>query len=419
MVKYIIKKKRLLFIPVITALIFLIASCNDEPTIMGSSLLLDTIAIKSISTDSTTLIVDSKSYIHRLEIFNSGAIFIGKSNDVIAISMIRFSGIPDTLGNLTEADIDSVTLTLPLLRYAYGDSLNQNALSFKVYKIVKYWSNQSSWDTLFPTGSQTEYFDYTKLLGTFNGTINQKDTNWNPLSIQIDKQLIAEWFKLASDTLTAGTIWGIALVPDDNATVIRSLSSQTLIETRVHPYIRITYRRTQDKLDTLILSSAIDASVTNSNPPDEKSLTIQGIVSGRFKMSFDVSSIPDEAAVHVAELDLYLDRSASNHGNFGLDDTLLVRLYSDSTYKSYYFYHTGRNDTLNTNLYRFPELTDAVQYWVTHGKKGELVFLPEGLENEYREFDKLVFRGLNDPDKSKRPAMRIIYSTRPKTRNKP
>jgi len=81
MVKYIIKKKRLLFIPVITALIFLIASCNDEPTIMGSSLLLDTIAIKSISTDSTTLIVDSKSYIHRLEIFNSGAIFIGKSND--------------------------------------------------------------------------------------------------------------------------------------------------------------------------------------------------------------------------------------------------------------------------------------------------------------------------------------------------
>jgi len=308
---------------------------------------------------------------------------------------------------------------LPLLRYAYGDSLNQNALSFKVYKIVKYWSNQSSWDTLFPTGSQTEYFDYTKLLGTFNGTINQKDTNWNPLSIQIDKQLIAEWFKLASDTLTAGTIWGIALVPDDNATVIRSLSSQTLIETRVHPYIRITYRRTQDKLDTLILSSAIDASVTNSNPPDEKSLTIQGIVSGRFKMSFDVSSIPDEAAVHVAELDLYLDRSASNHGNFGLDDTLLVRLYSDSTYKSYYFYHTGRNDTLNTNLYRFPELTDAVQYWVTHGKKGELVFLPERLENEYREFDKLVFRGLNDPDKSKRPAMRIIYSTRPKTRNKP
>ncbi|OGU12467.1 MAG: hypothetical protein A2X61_02705 [Ignavibacteria bacterium GWB2_35_12] len=423
MVKNIIKKKRLLFIPVITTLFFLLVSCNDEPTFMGSSLLLDTIAIKSISTDSTTLITDSKSFIHRLEIFNSGAMFVGKSNDVIAISMLRFSGIPDTLDNITEADIDSVTLTLPLLRYAYGDLSNQTALSFKVYKIVKYWTNQSNWDTLFPTGSQTtEYFDYTKVLGTFTGSIDQNapDSAFSPISIQLDKLLIAEWFKLASDTTTVGTIWGIALVPDDNSSVIRSLSSQSLQDTRVHPYIRTAYRRTQDTLDTLILTSAIDASVTNSNPPDEKSLTIQGVVSSRFKLGFDVSSIPDEAAIHIAELDLYLDTSISNYGNFNPDSTVVTRLYIDSTYSSYLYYYYGGNDTtLKPDLFRFPEITSAVQYWVTHGKKGELVFLPEGINNEYRELDKLVFRGINDPDPAKRPALRIIYSTRPKTKCNP
>ena len=418
MVKNIIKKKRLLFIPVIITLLFLIVSCNDEPTIMGSSLLLDTIAIKSISTDSTTLIVDSKSFIHRLEIFNSGAMFIGKSNDVIAVSLIRFTDIPNSLGDKTEADIDSVTLTLPLLKYAYGNSSNPTALSFKVYKIVKYWTNQSNWDSLFQSGSQSDYFDYTKVLGTFNATIEQKDT-MSPITIQLDKQIIAEWFKDASDTLTAGTIWGIALVPDDNSTVIRSLSSLTLTDKRVHPYIRVTYNRTLDTLDTLIMPSAIDASVTNSNPPDEKSLTIQGIISGRFKLSFDVSSIPDEAAIHIAQLDLYLDTLASNHGNDTLDATLAARLYTNSTYSSYFGEYTGGNDTLNPELYRFPNITSAVQYWVSHGKKGELVFLPEGLNNEYREFDKLVFRGINEPDTSKRPALRIIYSTRPKTRCKP
>lgn len=422
MVKNIIKKKRLLFIPVISALIFLIVSCNDEPTFLGSSLLLDTIAIKSLTTNDTTLIVDSKSFLQRLQIFNAGSMFIGKSNDAIAISMLRFSGLPDTLGNKTDADIDSVTLTLPLLRYAYGDSLNQTALTFKVYKIVKYWTNQSSWDTLFPSGSTTtDYFDNSKVLGTFTGSINQKapDSTFGPITIQLDKQLIAEWFKLASDTNTVGTIWGIALVPDNNSTVIRTFSSQTVTEARVHPYIRITYKRTADTLDTLILTSAIDASITNSNPPDEKSLIVQGAVSSRFKLSFDVSRIPDESAIHVAQLDLYQDTSASIFGNLKHDGTLEARLYTDSTYSSYLYFYTGGNDTSHPELYKFPTLTSAVQYWVSHGKKGELVFLPQGLENEYRKFDKMIFRGINDPDKAKRPALRIIYSTRPNTRNKP
>jgi hypothetical protein len=413
------KKKRLLFAPVLALVLFLIISCNDEPTSLSSSLLLDTIAIKSISSKDTNLIIDSKSFLYRLEIFNSGAMFIGKSNDLIAVSMIRFSGIPNTLDRLTESDIDSVTLHLPLLKYAFGDITDQRALSFKIYKITKLWTNTSNWDTIFSSGNQSDYFDYTKVLGTFDSTINQSDTVFSPLTIQLDKQLIIEWFKLMSDTLTAGNIYGIALVPDDNSKVIRSFSANTLQDARVHPYIKVKYRRTADTLDTLIISSAIDASVTNSNKPDEKSLTIQGAVSSRFKINFDVSGIPDEAAVHIAELEMYFDKSNSVSGNYGFDTVLLARLYSDSTYTSYLGdYYASRIDE-KTGLYKFAAITSAIQYWITHGKKGELVFLPQGIDNEYREFDRMVFYGLNEPDSTKRPVLRIIYSTRPKTGCKP
>ncbi|MBI5325793.1 MAG: hypothetical protein HZB41_11080 [Ignavibacteriae bacterium] len=322
------------------------------------------------------------------------------------------------MGNISENDIDSVTLTLPLLRYAFGDSTNKYGLSFKVYEIQKYWSNKTNWDTLFPSGSQqTEYFDYSKVLGTFNDSIGQyKDMI--PISLQLDKQLIAKWFKLASDTSKSDTIWGIALVPDNNSVVVRSLSSQTLTDLRVHPYLRITYKSKPDSVDTLVLTSAIDASVTNSNKPDENTLTIQGGISSRFKLSFNVDSIPDEAAIHVAQLDLHFNKSASKYGNYNLDSTITARLYSDSTYSTYFDEYFGANDNLDRNVFRFPKITSAVQYWVTHGKKGELVFSSEGLNNEYREFDKLVFYGINDPDSTKRPALRIIYSTRPKIRKR-
>ncbi|TAL70759.1 MAG: hypothetical protein EPN82_01305 [Bacteroidetes bacterium] len=413
MLRNIIKKKRVLFIPLITVLIFLLVSCNDEPTYMGSSLLLDTISIISVSTEDTTLIESSNSFLYRLEIFNAGVMFLGKYNDLEAISMIRFSGIPDTLGSITEADIDSVTLTLPLMRYAYGDdTLLSHSLSFKVYKVMKYWTNKTNWDTIFPSGSTTDYFD-TKVLGTFDGEISQED-EMKPMTLQIDKQLIAEWFKLSADSATAGTIWGIALVPDINSSVIRTLSAQAIDELRIHPYLRITYRKKQDTLDTLILQSAIDASVTNSNPPDENTLTVQGGISSRFKLSFDISIIPDEAAIHVAELDLHINKSASQYGNYNLDSTIAASLYLDSSYTSSFGNYYGGNDSNNRELYKFPKITSAVQYWVTHGKKGVLVFSPEGFSNEYREFDKMVFYGMQTPDLTKRPAMRIIYSTRPK-----
>ena len=328
-----------------------------------------------------------------------------------AISMIRFSGFPDSLGNIGESDIDSVTLTLPVLRYAYGDTSNWNNLSFKVYKIIKYWDNKTNWDSLFPSGgNNTDYFDNSKVLGSYSGYIDTV----KPLTLNLDKQLIIDWFKLSADTLTDSTIWGIAIVPDESSSVIRTFSSQTLTEMRVHPYIRVSYKRTADTLDTLIFQSAIDASVTNSNPPDENTLTLQGGISSRFKIGFNIDTIPDESAIHVAELILHINRAESMPGNYNIDSTLSASLFLDSTYTSYFSYYTGGRDSVNKNIFKFPSITSAVQYWVSHGKKGELVFYAEGLDNEYRELDKLVFHGLNDPEPSKRPLLRIIYSTRPK-----
>jgi hypothetical protein len=417
-IKYISKKKH--FAAFYTALIVFAAfiwGCNDQPTYIGSSLLLDTIAVKPITSHDTTLFSGSKSFVQRLQMFNSGVMFLGKYQDVQGLSMIRFTGIPDSLDTITEADIDSATLYLPLLRYALGDSLNQTALSFKIYEIVKLWINATTWDTLFASGTTSNYFDYSKVIGTFNGSIVQKDT-MQTLSIPLDKSLLIDWFVKQHDTTLAKTIYGIVLLPDESSSVVRALSSLTLTDNRSSPYISVTYRLNTNHY-TAILKSAIDASCTNANPPDVNTLTVQGGVSDRFSLSFDLSMIPDEAAIHAAEIEFTFDKSGSVAGNFDFDTTLDAKLYYDTTNLSIFFEYLGYRLSDSTNIYKFPSITSAIQYFIRKGKKGTLTFMPGTFETEYRQLDKMKFYNIDATDTTKRPVLRIIYSTRPKTKCQP
>ncbi len=418
-IKYISKKKHLAAIfTAITIIAVIISACNDLPTSISSSLLLDTIAVKPLTSRDTTIITSSNSFIYRIQIFNSGTMFLGKYDDVKGLAMIRFSEIPDTLGNLTVDDIDSATLYIPLLSYALGDSNNTTSLSFKVYKIIKLWTNETNWDSLFTSGSISDYFDYSKVIGTFNGTIIQNDTAMATLSIPLDKNLMIEWFRLQKDTDSAKTIYGIALIPDENSNVIRTLSAQTVSENRTHPYISVTYKLNNNQY-TSIMNSAIDASCTNADPPETNSLTVQGGVSDRFNLTFDLSMIPDEAAIHAAEIEFTFDTTGSYAGNFGFDSTLDAKLFYDSTNQTNYIEYYGFRLNPTSNIYQFPSITSAIQYFIRHGKKGKLTFMPGTFQTEYRQLDRMKFFNIDAADTTKRPVLRIIYSTRPKIRCQP
>ena len=409
----------------IIALVFLLNACNDKPTDIGYSLIQDTVNTKTLtSIDSAFIISHSNSFIIRDTLFNKGALFVGKSENMKAVSMLRFAFIPDSLSYVTSADIDSVSLILPVNKYVYGDTVNKSSMSFRVYKIKQDWSNKTTWDIVYPGGSQSSsYFDETKTLASFNAPIIDTIP---VISIPLDKELLVDWFQLAKDTVSRKSIYGIALVPDESSTSIRSLAAISYSSSASHPTIKVYFKNKSNARDSAILGSGIDYYIVNNTLPNDSSMTVQGAVYIRSKIDIDLSKqysndvrlIPDLSAIHSASLELTLDSVNSNVGNSVFDSTLYAILYRDSLNgKSLSTYYASRSKT-DKSKYTFHNITSAIEHWVKTGiKKGSLVITIEGL-NEDRSLNKLKFYGNNEIDKTKRPKLNIIYSTRPKPNNK-
>ncbi|MFC2130789.1 hypothetical protein ACFLSQ_05095 [Bacteroidota bacterium] len=420
--KSVIKKiKKNVIVPGFITLILLFNSCNEEPTNMGYTLLQDTITIYPISTNDTSLITGVGSYRHYLNTINRGIIHIGKFNEYEAISLLRFTepvkgtDSLDFLVDYTTDEIISCKISMPVNRYALGDSLNPGALSFTLYKIVDYWSNLTTWDSLF-TGN---LIDMTKPVGEFNGDIEQKDTIPN-IEFDFDKELALEWIKdwyryKNGDTIN-NIVWGIAFKPNDNSSVIRQFAGPAIGGQENTTKLTLIYLDSSGVEDTLEMVSAIDKPFYKTPEFNPEELIVEGGATIRGLMYFDVSMIPPVSAIHSAQLELTLDMEKNLFGNFGLDSTILAELPADNdsaSFKEEKFIRSYYAERTEDKFY-FTSITSAIETWNRKDGKGLIVFHPDGSQNEYRELDKMTFYGLNAPDSAKLPKLTIIYSTRPK-----
>ncbi len=421
MKKYEYKIKSLVLV-LIGLLSFALFACNEDPTYMGYTLLNDTISIRGISTSDTNLIVKTSSFRHYFNSFNNGVIHIGKYQDYSAISFVRFGerikdfDSLDFLGNYTVDKIIKCNLHLPVSRYTFGDSINSNALSFKVYRVADYWSNKTNWDSL----SANNLIDMSSMSAEFNGLIDQQDT-MPDLVMDFDKNLMIQWFHKWYEYKygdSSQVVWGLAFVPNENSNVIRQFTAAGINPEDNKAKIEVIYLDTNNVEDTLWLPAEIDKSFYNDNDLDTNNFVIQGGISVRGLMYFDISMIPAFSSIHKAELTLTLNLDKSIRGNVGLDSTLYGQLPADtSDYDNdANFIRTFSGEKLtDSDKFIFTSITSAIETWNRNNGKGFLVFHSEGSQNELRELDKLVFYGVNDaPDSSKMPTLNIIYSTRPK-----
>lgn len=383
--------------------LFLFFSCNEKPTDLGFTLLYDTITVIGTSNTEYPYIIGAESILNRESLFNIGAIFIGKSDSIKAISFLRFSRLPDTLKNFT---IDSVSLTLFPLRYAYGDT-NNGIFAFRIQQVIKYWSNKTNWDSVYDAGGNSDFFD-AKMIGSYNGRLTLKDT-MPEIRIPLDVSLVDDWLKFQPDTVDP---WGLALIPQDNSSIINLFSSQMVTESRLRPILRIYFINQEGKRDSLAYLSNIESSIIDSDKPDPNSLTFQGGIIYHPKLKFDFSQIPKNSSVHKAELEIWLNRSKSRFGNAYIDSILFAGDYRDRSidsvpYRSIYGFRYQ-----NSNRYLFPALAQLIEAWVRQNGKGEIVLSLDGL-NSYRKLDRYTFYNINDQDSNLVPKLRIIYSIRP------
>mgnify|MGYP000918394243 FL=1 len=399
----IMKRKFFAYASLLLALVLF--SCNEAPTPLGFSLVQDTVELYAINSFEHPLIENAETYFLPLNYANPGFSLIGTANGIKSGVVIRFSRIPDTLTYVKENDIIECALNLQPDRYALGDTLGSNYLSFSVYENTSMWVIETSAEDFFQKKFQKQ-----TPMATFSGSVPRKDT-MEKIIVDFDKALLLDWFKKQAEK--KDTIWGISIIPNDNSKIISQFYGSGS-HSRLAPFVRVIFNNTKsNKVDTLYLESAMEKNFSiTDNKLDDNRLTLQGAICYKPKFHFDISSIPKFAGIHKAELHLPIDRSKCFSANVPLDTIIRLDYYENETdeinKKSPKYYYYGIRNTGN-DVFKVYSLTSLLSYWNRNTGKGSLSVNFENSTSQYR-LNKFSFYTPNEPDSTKRPKLIVIYS---------
>jgi len=401
--------KNFIFSILLAISVIILYSCNDQPTSIGYSLLYDTIDVLTISNAEKQIIAKTESFLKPTQIANNGAIFLGIGNGLKAAAILRFGFLPDSIVNSNNYELLEAKIYMTPTRYTFGDSLT-NSFGFTAHKVNQFWTIEATWDSIFKPDGSSDKID-SKVLGSFNGTITQQDSMLD-IDFKLDMELIKEWIQNQKDSITN---WGIALLPTSNTSLIRKFYAQQISESYSNPWLYLTFRDKNypDSILSMTMNSSIESSFIYSPNPSQDDIVLQGGTTSRCTFTFDFSALPPNAGIHKAVLELVLDPTRCDIGNFNMDSIITAEIYDENDTEmsealSIYYAERVRG----TNIFRFPAVSSAVEYWNRIKGKMKFVIMPES-NDLYRELDKLTFYGLNNPDSTLIPKLRIIYSTRP------
>lgn len=398
-------KSIIFFLFILISSVFL-NSCNEGPTLVGYNFLQDTATIQKITSDDTTLIYDVKSKSHSNSLFNVGRIFVGKSRDIEAVSIIRFADIPDTLSYLQEDDIEGVRLYLYPERYALGDTIN-GSNNFIIKTVNLPWTIQANWDTINSAGFMGEQ------IARYDQKIVLEDTI-DIAVVDLDKKFFPNWLKLQPDTNAVVVNYGIALIPEDNSNIINSFGAEGLnVQTAgTSPTLRVIYKDKNKNydVDTLFLYSGINTTFFKSDNYDSTDIVIQGGLDVQSDLYFDVSMLPPFSGINKVQLELTLNTAKTYAGNFEQTRAIIINYVSDSLNPASNYIYISEPADSNSNVYVAYSITSAVQLWNRGKGKGILRLSPYNFTDQYQRLDRWVFYGIDEPDKTKRPRVKIYYN---------
>jgi hypothetical protein len=412
-------------------------SCNDRPGPVGSELLTNAVRVDSLSTATSALIASTVSGAFGKPV-NSVGWFVGKSGETEARSFVKFS-IPfiplDLLyPDLRPADIRA-TLVLPTTTFIFGDSVRRNNLDVRVVEIAQPWTNQATLDTfnLLTTNGRL-YFDRTlasfRSKTVFNGLFD--GTHRFPF----DAETIFRWIR--TDTAVQ-KIHGLAFLPNSGSRCIRQISAGASFA-----YIEVRIRRPRDSAEAVYFFNATSqASFVTDTPPAPSQITVQPAVVNRTRLNLDLRQLPPLAFIHRAELRLTWDSLSSRLSNIrlgkaelALPDTLFLKLADNGLLGNddmpavagirqagtrEYVFNRAIPLTANFSLSSLAALMERLSLPVYTNKAlilqtsadRENPFPDEAVDRrEKTDLSRLVFFGLNHPDRAVRPSLIITYSLR-------
>lgn len=382
-------------LPLILLLPSLLCSyCSEEPTSVGIGLLSSQ---DLVQLDTATVTAVAGSVLKKpINTGGSDNLLVGKyrtadGKTYEAKTLVRFTGIPDTLKSAT---VLSASLILGS-KYHFGDP--QGNLSFNVYKMIQGWTEYGvTWDSI----STASYDPIAR--GSFSSAIADSDS----VAISLDPSLINEWAQAVADSQT---VQGIILAPTDASTKIVGFRSFQSPDATREPQLLVTFLSSDGTVqDSLLFVSGQDTYVANIDilPSDPNLLYVQAGIVYRSTVQFSLDSVPLHVGINRAILELTRSPSNSPPSSRFIDSLFSVFLLSSDSVDVNTFV-LGSRVNPDSDVYSFA-VTPEVQRWVNAKPN-------YGLQIEaYAEISQLdlfaFYSALASP--SLRPRLKIIYSRR-------
>lgn len=384
----------------ILLLSIIVISCNEEPTSIGSNLLPEDgkIQFKQLDTKETPITQSSSFYEAKLKLGTAIYTVLGKNSFVESSILMQFApAFTDSM--ITYYKNNKVKIKKAWMEmkpvYKLGDeSLNFN---FSVHQIRKSWTS---------TGFDKD--SIASLKYDSKDVSSSKVLNDSLLTFNIEPVVVEEWLKFRIDTSTAPKNYGLLFKPTASCQRFLGFNAYGETESANLPTLKVEYEQ-NTSVDTLSSTPYMDVHVvTGTLPQQSQYFYLQGGLSIRGFLYFDLSSLPKDIIVNSAKLELTIDTLKSLNGK-PFSDSINVRALKDSITKAF------SGDSLivsvlkrNKNIYT-GEITWLVQKWVSSNDPKINQGIALSLTDEERSVARLSIYGSKASEIVNRPRLKIIY----------
>ena len=389
-----------LVIPVITLFI----SCSDSPTSVGSNLIQDQdkISFKQFDTYTENVKQNSYSYSKVIALGSGSYLIFGKTDYAESDVMLRFSiyladSILTRIKN-NEMYVKKAWMTMST-SYLLGEKTAP--FDFTVHKI-----KDTDWETYtFDRDSLSKL--------VYDGTDISSSHAFTDTTITFDMKssVVSEWLKAMYDSANTPKNCGILIKPTAGTSKMRGTLVPSSTETTDYMVLHFELERipAASKTDSTYVTPAYFTTFMKElKTPTTNYLYLQGGYSHRGFLSLDLSKLPKDVIVSKAILELTQNTSLSTDGTPS-SSNVSVSMLADSTNKKY-----TSDSTYTSTLTKSGSIYSGDISWMIqrllHGLENQGLELV--LTDEYSTAARIAFHGSNDADKSKRPRLKIYYTTK-------
>lgn len=389
-----------LLFPIMVSL-FLI-SCSEDPSTVGTGLLSqDEITVTTFNSlnDSTTQ--NSYPYKRISPIGDADRVLLGNANDVRSDVLLQFLM---NIQDIWKDDIIEDSLTVesayivltPIYQWGTDTSAEYAIDGIEAYRITETWNPLTvKLDSLPAFDSAKDWF----LSRTVTDSSHEYD---------IDPQIVREWLRAEIDTLDAEN-YGIYMKPTGSTNYIVGYQGfSSSLETV--PLLKVHLTKGTELDSVFTFKSLSDAHVITADipPVDSGEVVVQGGVITYTRLQYDLSSIPENAVIISAELQLTADTAGSVIGTDALD-YLSAYFISDISQDTIATIEASRVSLLKEGNVYSGICTEIVRRWFADSENYGFS-ISTGRRGEGLEIIRLY--GSNNADLQLRPRLYINYTIR-------